>query len=1309
MDKEIRNKIQRATQLARHLLEDEYQKQLEGTFDILLDGTINRTPGSHLSEDQVIIREKLVAAIEYKQTTGLKSGEAVDAYLREAAFTTLNRFVAFKMLEARDLVQECVSRGDESNGFKEFAALAPGLAVLPDKGYRLYIETVFDEIGQEVRVLFDRRDTAGLLWPRRRTLHELLDILNNTELAQIWLEDETIGWVYQYFNGDEERTRMRAESQAPRNSHELAVRNQFFTPRYVVQFLTDNTLGRTWFEMMLGETKLADLDYLVRRPNEVFLAEGETAPEQEDDDADLSQKERLKRPVDIPFRAKKDPRDLRILDPACGSGHFLLYALDLLVTIYEEAWNDKKAAVSTLTEKRLSDEYSSLEDLRQHIPLFILKHNLYGIDIDPRAAQIAALALWMRAQRAYNEFGISRDDRRGIEKTNIVVAEPMPGDSALVEEFASGLTPPVLGDLFKKMVDEMKLAGELGSLLKIEEAISESVTAARKQFIARKKELKKGYLPGFTPKQKQGELDLSGISDELFFDNAEEKILSALHVFAESAVGADGVRRRLFSGDSEQGVAFIELMRKKYDVVLMNPPFGNPSTLAKSRLNRDDSGNLYAAFVRLGCEIGDAIGAITDRTFITQATFSKFRNNILLRQPSLNILADLGWGILDANVQVASYIIRKSIDKKVIFFDLRINEIKENSSVYRIHNSILVSKQSFTNLPSSVLAYQIPGPFLLSVENDVALSEIAYLPRGLGSNKAERTYRAWVEVPQECLGIKWRSLANGGKFSPFFRSDLGVADWVTPNGMLWIEMNSEDSWRPYDQSNTRGYFEPGLSFPKQSSSFNVSLLPAEYLPTREGKAILPKEDDSIWWLLSFLNSGPVRGFVRDTCGLHKQSGSIGCIPVPALQHERKLLARVAREIWSNCFESYLYDETSRYFIGPYNLSYTNKKQSLVSIQSSINQKLMIIDDLIAAVFGELGNNWAERAAEPQIYTPNEHDLESWTVGVVFGRFKETPDWSDNAIINYSPTEPPPNIPPAINRTTLSPSQEIYVFDKGHPSDLSSAVVNVFMKQQLSAPTNIRNWLNKKFFETHLERYKIARRKAPIYWQLATPSTSYSVWLYYHRLTRDSFFRVLRDYVAPKLQHEETKFTSLQNDAGENPSTGQRKEIDAQKTFVEELRSFKAEIARIAPLWNPNLNDGVIINFSPLWRLVPQHKPWQKECRKVWDKLVKGDYDWAHLAMHLWPERVVPKCQTDRSLAIAHGLEEEFWHVDDKGKWLERTVDQSHIDELIVERSSTAVKTALDDLLNAPAPSFGRKSKPARKTASRNTNHNSKEN
>src|SRR5204863_9474534 len=139
--------------------------------------------------------------------------------------------------------------------------------------------------------------------------------------------------------------------------------------------------------------------YLVRRPTAIFLQEGEQAPPDAGPAEDLSQEELLKQPAYVPFRVKKDPRDLKVLDPACGSGHFLLYAFDLLETIYEEAWSDEGSPRSEATGRSLREDYPDLEALRRATPGLILRHNLHGIDIDPRASQIAGLALWLRAQR----------------------------------------------------------------------------------------------------------------------------------------------------------------------------------------------------------------------------------------------------------------------------------------------------------------------------------------------------------------------------------------------------------------------------------------------------------------------------------------------------------------------------------------------------------------------------------------------------------------------------------------------------------------------------------------------------------------------------------------------------------------------------------------------------------------------------------------------------------------------------------------------------------------------------------------------
>ncbi|CAK0778449.1 conserved hypothetical protein [Gammaproteobacteria bacterium] len=644
MDKSLRDELRKATQSIRRLLETEFTEQLAGTFDILVDGTVLPAPGSHLSAAQCLVREKLVAAVTHKQSVGHSPRAAVEAYLREAAFTALNRFVALKMLEARGLVQECISRGEESSGFKEFTALAPGLVQLPDKGYRLYIESLFDEIGQEVRVLFNRRDVASLLWPRRAALVGLLELLNGAELKTAWAEDETIGWLYQYFNSSEERKAMRDASQAPRDSRELAVRNQFFTPRYVVEFLTDNTLGRLWVEMTQGQTRLKEhCRHLICRPDEV-----------------------------LPHRPLKDPRDIRLLDPACGSMHFGLYAFDLFEVIYAEAWDFNRPAPGGEGLVPLRERYASREAYWRDVPRLIIEYNLHGIDIDPRAAQIAGLSLWLRAQRAWQQQTLPAQDRPPIRRSNVVCAEPMPGEQAFLDEFIAGhlsATPEdrLLGQLIRRVFEAMKLAGEAGSLLGIEAEIAGAVAEAKLKWLPQKVH-QLGLFDDEMPliQEQKGELNVTGITDKRFWEQVEGRIYAALQAYAEQAEQSGGYQQRLFADDAARGFAFIDLCRQRYDIVLMNPPFGALGSKAKDPLAKAyprSKNDLLAVFVERGLALlhpGGRIGAITSRTGFFLSSFQKWREEVVLGMATPEVMADLGHGVMDdAMVEAAAYCLIK--------------------------------------------------------------------------------------------------------------------------------------------------------------------------------------------------------------------------------------------------------------------------------------------------------------------------------------------------------------------------------------------------------------------------------------------------------------------------------------------------------------------------------------------------------------------------------------------------------------------------------------------------------------------------
>ena len=820
MDQAIRNKLRGVVTQCRRLLEDSVSQELQGKFglyaarkeDVQVDDEARM---SHLGNEERAARRDILDHFEHIKARGFKPREALDQLVREVAFTHLNRLCAYKMMEARQVYvgdhkfRESVSRGVDSNGVKFYLAEHPDDERLYNAGnqeiaYRHFLDWLGGLLSEEIGVLFHPSDPANRLYPTKVVIDEVLALINDEALAEIWTQDETIGWVYQYFTPKELRDKARKESQAPRNSYELAFRNQFFTPRYVVEFLTDNTLGRIWYEMRQGKTRLAEqCRYLVRLPDEVFLArsseeghprgpivtaarllrEGDDTSFPPFDDSDesvqrmidmahvvsaydrygaegvttwnlddgpkqpdrlpelstqiildwlfvtcradrfggtgevysqpwfialanevrrralaapnpeLKAEERFKLPAFVPYRAKKDPRELRILDPASGSGHFLLYCFDLLLTIYEEAYNDPDLGPA------LKQDYSTLADLRKAVPGLILSRNLHGIDIDLRATQIAALALWLRCQRAYQEMGLKRDRPR-ITRSNIVCAEPMPGERGLLEEFLKTLREDKLEALIRRVMqvpadkrirataamadrlcelvrlvwDRMQLAAEAGSLLKIEEELQEAIREGQDEFeekilpfrvteYSTDDEAIEHYYR-FVP----GDVDGDRVS---FWDMAERLVIAALQEYAAFAANGHRLQRRLFVEDAVRGFAFVDLCRQRFDVALMNPPFGDASKPAKGLIDKQyprTKNDLYAAFVEQGLsrlrEHG-MLGAITSRTGFFLSSFQKWREEVLLGSADPTVFADLGYGVLDtAMVETAAFCLRKGLRRK---------------------------------------------------------------------------------------------------------------------------------------------------------------------------------------------------------------------------------------------------------------------------------------------------------------------------------------------------------------------------------------------------------------------------------------------------------------------------------------------------------------------------------------------------------------------------------------------------------------------------------------------------------------------
>ena len=965
-DQNTRNRLQRFVSEARDLLSGEFARQFQQKYGLdASSGEVSELERLvHLNDRELetarMLRDNLAHYLASSPSGGKR--ECLERMIREQAFTVLNRLCALRMAEAREIIIESLSRTYNSKGFQLYARLAGTALGETGDAYRAYIFSLFDELALDLPVLFDRFSPQGYLFPGEGVLLELLAMMNESDLSPLWVEDETIGWIYQYFNSLDERRQMRSESQAPRNSRELAVRNQFFTPRYVVEFLTDNTLGRLWYEMTRGETQLKDsCSYLVRRPQEIFLAAGEEAPEIEESTDDLSQEEMLQQAVYIPYRPLKDPREILMLDPACGSMHFGLYAFDLYEKIYEEAWDMESQLGSQAFErsenlKPLQQTYASREEFLCDVPRLIIECNIHGVDIDSRAVQIAGLSLWLRAQRSWLCQGLKPQHRPQIRKSNVVCAEPMPGEKGMLEEFAGKLKPRVLGQLVEMIFDKMQLAGEAGSLLKIEEEIEEALNLAREEFqkeIQFRNEDRSTLFPDIIPPRQASLFDFTDLGDKTRFWNcAEERLLDALREYSEQAGDTDSVQKRLFAQDAARGFAFIDLFQKKYDVVLMNPPFGLPPnsvtqvlTMAYPKMKSD----MAAAFIeRCLMLINNSgfQGVLHPRNLYYIGDFISWRSDVLLQKADFVTAADLGLGVLDdALVEVSAAVFNRngySVTNSGLFFRLLSHANKESILYQMILESLNtddvfdIPSRYFLTVPGFRICYWLSTNILEMYSALCSFKkQVGVVRQGLATGDDYRFYRVWWEISFNRDNKEWVPISKGGEYSPFIDDIHLVANWKKDGEEYWNFINPRTG-RSFSNiwmlpgTISKHFFNPGISFPQRTTSgFAPKILPQGSIFSHMSMTIFPNSEENLQLTLMLTNSRVFSLFVEAGVGGGDTvtSGSaarrftqniIEGVPVPEINKmDKQVLNELGQKIEELSYKDFLSDETNRNFICPF--------------------------------------------------------------------------------------------------------------------------------------------------------------------------------------------------------------------------------------------------------------------------------------------------------------------------------------------------------------------------------------------------------
>lgn len=1283
-DKTTRNRLQSFVNDARKVLEEEFTRQLQNDYGLdPASGTV--TPPEnlrHLNDAQRETARILRATLAHYCAGGdMDAKQGLDRIVREQAFTVLNRLAALRMAEARGLLIESVGSGFQAKGFQLYARLAgTGLGETGD-AYRAYLFSVFDELSQDLPGLFDRFSPQGRLFPREAALLQVLNFINDADIAPLWSEDETIGWIYQYFNSKEERKAMRDASQAPRNSRELAVRNQFFTPRYVVEFLVDNTLGRLWFNATGGETHLRErCQYLLVKPDETPKAATKL----------------------------RDPRTLKLLDPACGSMHFGLYAFDLFAEIYLEAWaweqqhGPVSLDVSTQPQaalKPLSQTYGDEAEFLRDVPRLIIEHNIYGVDIDPRAAQIASLALWLRAQRAWHDAGVKAKDRPLIGRGHVVAAIAPPAERELRQQFAANLDKRD-AELFEKTLQLLKGLPELGVLLQVEQELPHLI-----------RQVYGGKGTGLFAQQEQEN-----------WQQAEARVREALTEFAQAAKST--YQGRLFAQDALQGLRLIDLCREVFDVVVMNPPFGLPTKERFEQLKDsypDAYVDLYACFVSRAIELCCGwVGAISSRSFLITKKLERLRANWVV--PRLERLLDLGWPVMDdATVQSAAFTLnctkvgppnsfiaidRKPYPNKADQLASIISRIESASDCYVVDRSIIAK------IPRAKILYNLPlSAMHLFLEADHIGGEVLLAKQGMKTFNDFRFLRLRSEVSPLKIGkgLMWVPIAKGGAYANFY-SDLPLlVNWDNDGEQISEVNRLANGQTAQARQASVHYYKPGGTYSYRSRDFGVRALPAGFIISGKGIAVLPLKDYSAEFCVGLMNARLFRTLINLQANAKQYDSGIveSCPFIPLSKDSRDLVEGATKIAIDSARSISRHTEGDALFVCPeIRDSLTEMVQHAEAHSNAVNatiaSSLAEIDQQVDSTYQvdsaslekiilsekddsddevDVSEGLEERSEDEgeqkaPVRTPREvaSELVSYSVGCVLGR------WD----IRYATGERPlpalgdpfaalPMYFPGMLREEDKVNSEgayplslpragVLVDDEGHHSDLIERVQCVLrllwrekaddIEEEIVASLtaeSLREYLRRPaaFFAQHLGLYTKSKRKAPIYWPLSTASGSYMIWVYYPSLTSQTLYTATNDFVEPKLKQVGGDVTALRN-KGSARTRDDEKLFEALQAFELELIELRDTLLKLAPSYKPNHDDGVQISAAPLWSLF-RHNPWLKVLKDTWAKLEKGDYDWAHLAMNYWPDRVREKCKTDKSLAIAHGLEALYVEPEAKPK------------------------------------------------------------
>ncbi|MBM6440350.1 BREX-1 system adenine-specific DNA-methyltransferase PglX [Lacticaseibacillus rhamnosus] len=1119
--------------------------------------------GLFISGQDIKRRRDLVSRLK----TMAKQEEWRDAFsdlIEEVAYTWFNRIIAIRFMEVNDylpsgvrvlssgtklkvpdILREAFNIEDELGGYSsdERAIIQKALDTEEpsdmDAAYVILFTKQANALNQYLPELFEKTDDfMQLLFTPSYSVGVIRDLVDDIREDDFDVDKggqvEIIGWLYQYYN-IEPHDKVVNINGGPIKTNDIPAATQLFTTDWVVRYMVDNSLGRLYLEYFPDSPIKEALTYLLPGPIE-----------KRTDEFDITK--------------------LKILDDAMGSGHILVYAFDLLIKMYIEQGYGQREAASA-----------------------ILAHNLYGLEIDKRAYQLAYFALMMKA-RQYSRRILNESVHHNLHVFETV-------DDVPNEAFEKMKAPKEVIDDLKLLAATFKQAKLLGSIMHFD-----------KQFDFDKLVSAVNSLPEST------QLDLFGLQ------SAKDSLHNILKI--------------------------AQILQTKFDVVATNPPYLNRMNgdLKKyvKKFYKPYSGDLFSVFIWKNIEMTATNGYaayMTPFVWMFIKTYEGLRKAIL-NTKQISTLIQMEYSAFEeATVPINTFVLKNKSDSEAEGTYLKLSDFKGGMDVQKKYVLKAVSDPSvgylyrtkqanFEKIPGSPIAYWASKPLISDFEIGIPLKDLVDPKVGLQTGDNSRFLRQWFEVNVHNISFntkstaeslrsikKWFPYNKGGSYRKWYGNFDYIVNWQHDGFEIRNLKDAKGKLRSRPQ-NTNYYFREAITWSDVTSGhFSMRYRESGSIFDVVGMSLFSLKRDILEKILAFSNT-KVMNFIMSLLNptIHASIGYVSLMPIISSQDPRvNSLSKESVDVTRNDWDTF---ENSWNFSKSPLVEYIAEHHRNWTIEAAFNQWKEEADkrfNQLKANEEELNRIFIDLYGLQDELSPEEEDKDvsvrradlsrdikafmSYFVGCVFGRYSiDTPglayaggDWDDSNYKTFLPNEDDVIVLTdddyfGDNRDVVNRFKEFLstTFGTEHLDENVQFIADALGKRGSSSEEIIRAYLRDDFFKKdHLSTYQ----KRPIYWELNSGRNGgFKALMYLHRYDKNTMAMIRTKYLHPLQEAYERRLDQLKSFEANEQQTRQKNAIKKQITTItkqlDELVKYDEKLQHVANLHiDLDLDDGVLVNHA----------------------------------------------------------------------------------------------------------------------------------